>query len=339
MPSENTEFDEIILDFELNLASIRGTDELYTYFDHEWLWLERYVGVNYKYQISVPKILARNKAELGQTEKRLSELTSKDLVLWFFHVFPPEYFGLIRNTLNLQFDARDPKFYQYTRVQLGRSWNELEHTRQYLCLYCQLPQFFPLTGKENIFTHWAYLHPLELPSFVHDIINDLAISVRPASDIVNNKGSRMHSADPVNGGHKFSKLVFEPAKSDSVMKLADVSERDVTYWYSRNIKCSTDNFLFYRLNPDFDAKVPRTFQYSLLYCDFFDGAETSRKLLCPYCANPTYLAVKGKYNFSRHMIGEHNFRDYGALMDIYREYQFEKRFTDLQDIFPEDEDT
>lgn len=322
------------------LEAARGTNMLYYSFDFELVTfdglavpLDLIFGKNYKYQVSVPKIYARNRAKHKQKKTRLSSLTSEDLVLWFYHLMPPDYYGFIRNTWNPLFDARDPKHYQYSRVQLDHRSNELEHTRQYLCLYCQLPQFFYSTGKENIFTHCAYLHPLELPKFVHDIINELSIDTRPRYDIGNSRGSRVHCRTRVYGGAKFSKLVFAPAKTDKVMKLADVSERDVIYWFTREFQKDLP-YAYYKLNPNFELEKTKTFQYLLMLGSSTDGLETAKKLLCPYCQNPTFVDLRGHYNFARHMISEHDFWDYEALMEIYRVYQYEQRYIDPQDMFP-----
>lgn len=299
------------------LKSLRGTQRLYEEFDFETIGLEEELGENYKVSGSFPRICARNIDEVGDKDVIISKLTPDDVILWFFQVLCPNYFGVISHTPNPQFDPRKPEFYQYTRVQLDRNSNEIEHTRQFLCLYCQLPRFF---GLKDIFTHYAYHHPLELPEFVDDIIEELAIDTEPEYAVKGVGPSRKHRRCRYSGHYKVNELRFFPRNEDKCMRLATVSEHEVSYSFLR----ADDYFLrFNGLERKYTSygwfcrARPRSYQYG--YEEKRDGKIERRRLLCPFCQTPTFIDAKGKYNYSVHMRREHDYQDYKELMAVYRD--------------------
>lgn len=100
------------------------------------------------------------------------------------------------------------------------------------------------------------------------------------------------------------------------MKLASVSEIDLDYWFWRDeryfqrlkgIQCGT-----YSSNVAFNSKRPKAYQISLSQTSLTE----SKALPCVHFQTPTFVSMRAKYNYSLHMICEHDYQDYKQLMKI-----------------------
>lgn len=192
------------------------------------------------------RIRPRDKQKAGSRTVNLTELTNDDVICWF-HV--PERYAFGRNRhvrydANAAFDEENPVGYQWSRVQIDDKGVSFASTRQVMCMFCQWPAFFCLAGTESLWSHFATLHPHEVPQFLWGLMAELdlapKLAERKAGKAKSDKRlphTYLYRDISYRTDGKSNVLSFAPRSTVKklVMKLADVTEESVMFWYRRDI--------------------------------------------------------------------------------------------------------
>lgn len=235
----------------------------------------------------------------------LTKLTSEDVIYWYDRA-PRSFNSLSHKNVyydaNADFSTKKPLGYQWSRVQYSNGGDMLENTRQCLCMFCQKPTFFSLTGKNSLIRHLECMHPQELPPFVRIIMEELSLEskLQPRSTVVVNASRFRYDKEGLwpsltyRPDGRSNQVRFGPRAgvTDTWVSLADVSERNVMMWFWRDIndlrKYSHKN-VRYLVNPDFNPDRPEFCQILRVQTNQ-EGHSLwhTRRELCLHCQEPHF---------------------------------------------------
>lgn len=283
------------------------------------------------------RIRLRNPSQANAKITSFQKLTAKELQCWFHRNCGIMLSYRHRNIwydYNMEFDHRNPLGYQWSRVQVDDNYeNPYENTRQYMCLFCQEPCFFKLTGLKSLLFHLQFAHPCETPAFVTIIMQML--------DLLPQRGA--YSCGEVKIPYDIgyftdywtdleyfedgvsNKLCFHrtPQLTNPDDSLGSVDQYKVKPWYFRDVedfrKYQHRN-VQYALNPDFDDDNPTFYQISRVLCRQ-DGRRIrlSRQLLCMYCRQPKFFPMfHGSNSYLSHLVDVHYPVDLPDLDTAYK---------------------
>lgn len=248
----------------------------------------------------------------------LTKLTTKDLVCWFHRgstMFSGHNSRIVRFEPNPDFNPDRPLGYQWIRIQTtldGREW-----TRQALCMFCQKPTFNPLTGYQSIIRHFMRMHPHEVPPFVERLIRELGLTpAYEARDMIMERipytygqPLRVFLAYLYRKDGYTNQLRFAPRShvGDTKMKLSEVSERNVLYWFWRDIGDFPKyhhQYARYFEYPQVDSERPELSQ--IYRVGYTDQAKTRYKMeLCMHCQEPKFFSMHGDGGLLAHIVVHH----------------------------------
>lgn len=271
-------------------------------------------------QINKAVIQPRNLKTASTKVVELTKLTTDDVVCWFNRgpSFADSHCRFIRHEINEEFSSTSPLGYQWTRVEVTEEGEVIELSREALCLFCQRPVFFRLAGTNSLLRHFELMHPHEVPEFVVRL--SLELHLRPELE------PRIPAAFFVSSpsaSHKFrdlleyrldgfsNQLKFAPRAETTqrYMLLSEVSEKNVMYWYQRDIE-DFRKYLHQNARYDeittFDPVHPRASQISRVLLDSA-GNELRhlKQFLCMYCQKPTFVSFGGCSNLVGHVAWKH----------------------------------
>lgn len=269
------------------------------------------------------RIKLRDKSQAAAKISDFEKLTTKELLCWF-HRTTGNMLSYRHHNIwydyNASFDHHNPLGYQWSRVQVDDNYrNPFENTRQYMCLYCQEPSFFKLTGPESIFFHLQLVHPWESPSFVTNVIQVLGLLPQRGPHscgevrIPFDKGfftEYWSDLEYFQDGES-NKLCYHRTSrlTNSNDRLDSVNQRKVKPWYSRDIK-DFEKYqhrnVVYAPNPDFDIENPAFYQISrVLSLENGKILPYSRQLLCMYCRQPRFFSLFCQDDYFSHLARNH----------------------------------
>lgn len=144
---------------------------------------------------------------------------------------------------NENYLLENPLTYQFSRIHVAGDGHRSEGTRQYLCAYCQQPEFFSFYGNDGLIMHWRHSHPKELPQFVVRIMKLHFLQIMPPNfeaKIVPPNVHRFLTRLPqllYRADVDANRLTFSPRPSaPPTMKLSDLTEDHLIWWYLRDIQ-------------------------------------------------------------------------------------------------------
>lgn len=269
---------------------------------------------------NVVRICPRNRSQ-GNKQVNLTKITTKDVICWYSRKFDGERFPThpnIKHEKRPGFNHRRPEAYQVSRVQVKDRY-KFENTRQAMCMFCQVPHFYCLFRTSGLLFHMHHAHRHELPQFVRRLflLLDLFPERQPHSSCDTNwarirKVERftwpgfVYLDDGVSNRLRFAP---RPGIEKTKMKLADVSEEVLIYWYQRDLpdfQKYDHPSLTYKLNPNFDPHRPSVFQLARCPKDE-NGCERKNytQLACMYCQEPHFRFMHGLGGLLSHISAYH----------------------------------
>lgn len=270
---------------------------------------------------NVLRICARNKIQ-AQREVKLTDITTEDVICWYSR-------DAKRGTLWLDdpniwheeragFDCTKPEAYQISRIQVDGA-RLYDKTRQAMCMFCQVPAFYCLSGRHGLLFHIQYAHPHETPEFVKILMTELNLLPRrrkhPScytswADILAHIRYQWYGFHYLDDGVSNQlRIAPRPGLANTTMKLADVSEDVLVPWFERTLEDFqnyTHPHITYRINPDFDPHNPSVYQLARYVKDKNGkGVERTTQFACMYCQEPHFLYIHGFEGYLSHLSSIH----------------------------------
>lgn len=250
----------------------------------------------------------------------LTKLTTNDVMYWFHRTleFVGHPYKYVRHEKNTAFSEESPLGYEWTRVDVDKDGRVDELSREYLCMFCQWPNFMPLTGMGGMLCHFELCHPHEVPTFVKNLLSELGLKprleprIRPDVHVSSFYDLDFYQTQLHYRLDGFSnQLRFAPRSktAETSMLLAQVSEKNVMLWFHRDVeifrKYQHENAKYYE-NTDFDPAHPEGCQISRILLD--EKGKQARDLmrfLCIFCQKPTFVSHWGCENLMGHVAWYH----------------------------------
>lgn len=266
----------------------------------------RSIGYDGQASINAEIIRPRDPGQAAEMEVDLTKITTDDVVCWFHrdeYTFEPLGHKHVRYQLNDQFRSGHPEGFQFSRVQYNEYGQVYEHTRQYLCLFCQRPSFFDLAGPGGLLFHTEHMHPHEIPDFVQNLMNILHLSSRR---LAHSSGQVIVTEDLYRTGNFWPHLEYltdgrsnqlmispRPSVSQMIVKMSDVNEKLVRHWYYRDIedfqKYDHRNVV-YSQPVAFNCKIPEYSQIKRALLDEHGHTiPIKQQFLCIHCQEPRFF--------------------------------------------------
>lgn len=250
----------------------------------------------------------------------LTKLTSKDVICWYYRDL--RFAGLpnkhVRHEKNKEFSRKTPLGYQWTRVGIDEGGMIDELSRECLCMFCQRPKFYPLTGMNSLLRHFELYHPHEVPDFVQILLSELGLGPKMEPRIVPKfQGTSLY--DWYKGRNQLhyrldgfsNQLKFAPREKTTLtsMLLSEVSEKNVMPYFHRDIedfRRYPHPIAWYDENTAFDPAHPRGSQIIRIILDSNrNEVHHLKQFLCLFCQEPTFLSFGGCGNLIGHVAWEH----------------------------------
>lgn len=293
-------------------APLLGTNEFYSVITRESLSPLECENLN------IIIIRARNCGDASEKVVELSKVTSEHVTCFYRrHLIDLSTHPCVLIECNQNYLLENPVTYQYSRIQVAGDGHTFEGTRQYLCSYCQIPQFFSFFGNDGLIMHWRHSHPEELPKFVVDIMEELKFlqivpphfedkKPLPEEDVFAFRWPEL----VYRAGADANRLTFSPRpNAPPTMRLSELTEIHLIRWYSRNITDFDDlphENVKYAEVPTFDRSWPEVAQICRAYYDKDDEEIKGQpEFLCPFCPRPQFFRLLGCWGLMGHLATIH----------------------------------